>query len=257
MVVSALNAGAILAFSERPEKAVRPIVLGLAVPAAAYLLAWLWDRRRRRDGGHARVVLERDVFHLALRAVPVVDAADEGRDQRHAGVGAGRRLREGEEQRHVAMDALALEPLRGADPLPGAGELDKHPLAPYSGFLVERGQPPRLFDGLLGVEGQPRVDLGRDAAGDVLQDLAAELHEQAVHRQGGIAARLGHRALEQGPVARVRGRGEQERGIGGGVLRLPARHRVYVAGVGDYDPVLAEGSELIRHRRQHYPTKRG
>jgi len=50
LVVSALNAGTILAFSEQQEKAVRPIVVGLAVPALAYLLAWLWDRRRRRRG---------------------------------------------------------------------------------------------------------------------------------------------------------------------------------------------------------------
>jgi cyanate permease len=48
-VVAALNAGTILAFSEQPEKALRPILLGLAVPAAAYLLAWLWDRWRRRS----------------------------------------------------------------------------------------------------------------------------------------------------------------------------------------------------------------
>jgi membrane protein implicated in regulation of membrane protease activity len=50
LVVSALNAGTILAFSDQQEKAVRPIVLGLGVPALAYLLAWLWDRRRRRRG---------------------------------------------------------------------------------------------------------------------------------------------------------------------------------------------------------------
>ena len=50
LVVSALNAGTILAFSEQQDKAVRPIVVGLAVPALAYLLAWLWDRRRRRRG---------------------------------------------------------------------------------------------------------------------------------------------------------------------------------------------------------------
>ena len=51
LVVSALNAGTILAFSEQQEKAFRPIVIGLGVPALAYLLAWLWDRRRRRGGG--------------------------------------------------------------------------------------------------------------------------------------------------------------------------------------------------------------
>src|SRR2546427_299990 len=58
-------------------------------------------------------------------------------------------------------------------------------------------------------------------------------------------------------AARIPGRREQERGIGGGVLRLPARHRVDVAGVGDHHRVLAQGFELSRHRRQHYPTKRG
>jgi hypothetical protein len=46
VVVSALNAGTILAFSEEHEKALRPIVLGVAVPAIAYLLAWLWFRWR-------------------------------------------------------------------------------------------------------------------------------------------------------------------------------------------------------------------
>ena len=48
VVVAALNVATILAFSEEPEKAWRPIVLALAVPAAAYLLAWLWFRWRTK-----------------------------------------------------------------------------------------------------------------------------------------------------------------------------------------------------------------
>jgi hypothetical protein len=52
VVVSGLNAGTILAFSEgaEQEKAVRPIVLGLVVPAVLYGLGFLWElfRRRRR-----------------------------------------------------------------------------------------------------------------------------------------------------------------------------------------------------------------
>jgi len=46
VVVSALNAMTILAFSEEYEKAWRPVLLALAVPALAYLIAWTWFRLR-------------------------------------------------------------------------------------------------------------------------------------------------------------------------------------------------------------------
>jgi len=48
VVVSALNAGTILAFSEEHEKALRPIVLGVLVPAIVYLFAWGWARLRKK-----------------------------------------------------------------------------------------------------------------------------------------------------------------------------------------------------------------
>ena len=45
VVVSGLNAATIIAFSpDEAEKAWRPIVLGIAVPAVAYVIAWLWAR---------------------------------------------------------------------------------------------------------------------------------------------------------------------------------------------------------------------
>ena len=50
-VVAALSAGTILAFSEEPEKVFTPGVLGFAVPAAVYVLAWLWHRWRRKKPG--------------------------------------------------------------------------------------------------------------------------------------------------------------------------------------------------------------
>jgi hypothetical protein len=49
-VVAALQVGSILAFSGEPEKALQPLFYGVAVPAAAYLLAWLWHRWRARRG---------------------------------------------------------------------------------------------------------------------------------------------------------------------------------------------------------------
>jgi hypothetical protein len=54
VVVSALNAGTILAFSEEHEKALRPIILGVAVPALLYLMGLGWQRLRRKPEGSDR-----------------------------------------------------------------------------------------------------------------------------------------------------------------------------------------------------------
>jgi hypothetical protein len=44
VVVAGLNAATIIAFTEETEKAWRPILLGLALPALAYVIGWLWAR---------------------------------------------------------------------------------------------------------------------------------------------------------------------------------------------------------------------
>ena len=49
LIVSALNAGTILAFGEEPAKALKPIVYGIAVPAIVYLALWAWVRLRRKS----------------------------------------------------------------------------------------------------------------------------------------------------------------------------------------------------------------
>jgi len=46
-VVGAIQVAVILGTSEEPEKALQPAVLGVAVPAALYLLGWLWERLRK------------------------------------------------------------------------------------------------------------------------------------------------------------------------------------------------------------------
>jgi hypothetical protein len=49
VVVAALQAITIVAFSpEEQDKALRPIVLGIAVPAVLYGLGWLWERFRKK-----------------------------------------------------------------------------------------------------------------------------------------------------------------------------------------------------------------
>jgi hypothetical protein len=51
LVVAGLNVGTIIAFSEgelEQQKALLPLVLAVAVPAALYAVGWLWARWRRK-----------------------------------------------------------------------------------------------------------------------------------------------------------------------------------------------------------------
>jgi len=48
VVVAAIQVGTILAFAGDAEKALQPVLYGVAVPAVAYLLLWLWHRWRSR-----------------------------------------------------------------------------------------------------------------------------------------------------------------------------------------------------------------
>ena len=47
-VVAFLQAAVILGTSEETDTALRPLALGVAVPAVLYLLGWLWERLRRK-----------------------------------------------------------------------------------------------------------------------------------------------------------------------------------------------------------------
>ena len=51
VVIAAIQVGTILAFSGDPDKAVQPVLYGIAVPAVAYLLGWLWSRWREKNSG--------------------------------------------------------------------------------------------------------------------------------------------------------------------------------------------------------------
>ena len=54
VVVAAIQVATILAVSEEKEKALQPLVLGLAVPALVYVLGWAWARIRKRFTSPAR-----------------------------------------------------------------------------------------------------------------------------------------------------------------------------------------------------------
>jgi hypothetical protein len=50
VIVAALQAVTIVAFSpEEQDKALQPIVFGIAVPALLYVLGWTWERLRRKS----------------------------------------------------------------------------------------------------------------------------------------------------------------------------------------------------------------
>jgi hypothetical protein len=51
VVVALIQVGSILAFSEEPGKALQPLILGFAVPAALYVLGWIWERLRNSGSG--------------------------------------------------------------------------------------------------------------------------------------------------------------------------------------------------------------
>jgi hypothetical protein len=46
IVVAALQVFLILATSEEPERALQPLLLGVAVPAVLYGLLWAWEKIR-------------------------------------------------------------------------------------------------------------------------------------------------------------------------------------------------------------------
>ena len=48
VVVTGLQVGTILAFSEEPQKALRPGVLAIVVPAVLYLVLLGWQRLRKK-----------------------------------------------------------------------------------------------------------------------------------------------------------------------------------------------------------------
>ena len=101
------------------------------------------------DGGYGfdAGVFGRGVVCVAVRFVPVEDAADKGRDEVHARFCTGARLGLREEQGEVAVDAFFFEGFGGADALPGGRDFDEDAFAAHACRLVEGDDFARFGDG--------------------------------------------------------------------------------------------------------------
>ena len=131
----------------------------------------------RRDAG---ILVGWNLRAAVLFLVPIVNAADERRNQSHSGFGARDRLGEAEEQCQIAVDSFLLQPLGRPDALPGAGDLDQNALAADAFLLIQRDELAGLGDGALSIEAQAGGDFGGNAAGNHFQNFASEQHEKAI-----------------------------------------------------------------------------
>ena len=195
---------------------------------------------------HARVVgaSHGDLVPTAARTllVPVVDAADERRDQLHPGLATGDRLGEGEQQGQVGVDAVAFKTRGGLNTLPRGGDLDQHAVDVHTLTLIQVDDAARARHGCLGVEAQAGVHFGGHAAGNEAQDFAAKAHQQAVHHLvQAVRSVLRHRILEQGGVLRHLHGLENERRVRGGIARSIGRELFEITGVRHDRGELFEG----------------
>src|SRR5215469_1273995 len=89
------------------------------------------------DGSDARILIRRNLGTAMLFLIPIVDAANEGRNQRYFGFGARDRLGEAEQKRQIAVDAFFLENLSCPNTLPGAGDLDENAFACHALLIIQ------------------------------------------------------------------------------------------------------------------------
>jgi hypothetical protein len=116
-----------------------------------------------------------------------------------------------------------------------------------------------LLDGGLGVEREAGIDLGGNLAGDDLEDLLAEQDEETVKGLVDLVVDratlfLGPRdgAIQEGGVVGLLGGGQDQGGVGGGILGLVLangwRQRVVstVLRLASYQTVGQVGSPSLR-----------
>src|SRR5208282_4096234 len=133
-----------------------------------------------RDGGDSRILVGRNFRAAVLLLVPIVDAADERRNQSHSRFSARYSLGEAEEQRQVAVDAFLLQEFSRPNAFPCARNLDQDPFPRHALLFVERDELAPLGNRSGGIEAQAGRDLRRDAARDYLENFGPEQDEKLV-----------------------------------------------------------------------------
>ena len=140
---------------------------------------------------HARIIIWRVAGYAFFRLVPIENPPDKRGNQIDARLRARHRLREAEQQRHVAANPLLSQRVCGLNPFPRGRDFNQNPVAAITRFFVQADQLARFFDGRLRIERQPGVGFRRDVTRHDFQEFAAEADEQFVNRVGQL---LGGRA---------------------------------------------------------------
>ena len=144
------------------------------------------------------------------------------------------------------MNTALLQLFGGLNPFPSGGHLDQHAVNVNTFSLIELNQALAARHRGHGVKAQPRINFGRNPARNNRQNLAAKAHQQPVHdlvQRPALEAADG--VFQQRLVVGFLHRLEDQRRVGGGILRLESGKLMEVTSVGHHGGELFKRVELV------------
>ena len=115
-----------------------------------------------------------------------------------------------------------------------------------AGGLIKLNEPLGTGDGGDGIEGQASIDFCGDAAGDRVQNLAAEADQDAIHDLILCSVlELSNRGTHQWRIFGLLNGFENQGWIRGRITRLKLRQLMKITGVRDHGCELLERLQLI------------
>ncbi|MND57152.1 hypothetical protein D3C80_482750 [compost metagenome] len=203
---------------------------------------------------HARLFIRRINNVWIGLAVPIKNAPYERRDQISPHFSAGPRLDEVEDQRQVALDAVRLQHFRSTHAFPGGGQFDQDAVPTDTGLFVQLDQAPGLGNTRHAIEGKTGIHFGRHASRHKLKNLFAHRNHQAVAGFiNGIldadaqATHVTQDLFDQSVVLTGLHCLQNQRRVGGRILRRKAADRVEIAGIGYHNAVLSQLFKQVGH----------